>query len=45
LAELLAQSVAGGKKSSRAANENHRPARKKAPRKARAAAAPQRKSA
>lgn len=34
LAELLAQSVAGAKKTTRTANENHRPARKKAPRKA-----------
>ena len=44
LAELLAQSVAGAKKPARAANENHRLARKKAPRKARTSA-PQRKSA
>jgi DNA end-binding protein Ku len=37
LAELLAQSVAGAKHASRAANENHRTSqRKKAPRKARA---------
>ena len=43
LAALLAQSVAGTKKAGRAANENHRPARKKTPRKA--SAAPQRKSA
>ncbi len=34
LAELLAQSVQGVKKPTRAANENHRPARKKATRKA-----------
>ena len=44
LAALLAQSVAGTKKPGRAANENHRPARKKTPRKANSPA-PQRKSA
>jgi DNA end-binding protein Ku len=44
LAALLAQSVAGAKKNTHAANENHRAARKKAPRKAKAAT-PQRKSA
>lgn len=45
LAELLAQSVAGTKKASRAANENHRPPRKKAPRKARHETQHHRKSA
>jgi DNA end-binding protein Ku len=45
LAELLAQSVAGAKKTGRAANENHRPARKKAPRKARPQPQAHRKSA
>jgi DNA end-binding protein Ku len=45
LAELLAQSVAGAKKTSRAANENHRASRKKAPRKARPEAQRHRKSA
>ena len=45
LAELLAQSVAGAKKTGRAANENHRKSRKKAPRKARHETQHHRKSA
>lgn len=45
LAELLAQSVAGSKKGTRAANENAKAPRKKAPRKAQHHGHPHRKSA